>query len=497
MLNLHTHSVYSYKKSIANINDIALKSKKQGEKSFCITDYNCLKSFVKAFNIAAKNDMKFIPGCEFFVKPSDNYNVYYIKDRISFLQKEMRLKRTTKEMAVEFQKEIDSLEEKIDKNLCTDYHTVILLAKNNEGLKSLFEIYNHSKELNDDGDLYVENETIFNNKKGLICLTGGIRSEIIFYIRIGELEKAKEILNSYKDNFGFNKDTNTSNFYSTLEFQNMNRNPKGILNEVDSMNILIDISRENNVPIVCSNDVKYVNIEDRANYRLFVNILSSSENVKFYKDGCYMCTEDEIVSKMSYNFPIDAINEGLDNIKIIDSLIEDIPTPKAHELKDCADELTKLCIKGWEKLRKGTEYEKESWERFHYELEIINSRNFGQYFIKVLNIVETAFDLGILVGPSRGSGGGSEVCYLTGITHLDPLRYGLFFERFLNPGRNGFPDIDIDMASSPVAFVNSNELISTPIGDFSRDDIIETKTHGNITAGNLYLLIQKGEEIEI
>lgn len=482
MLHLHVHSVYSYKKSIAKIEDICDESIKQGEKSFCITDYGNLKSFIKAFSYAAKNDVKFIPGCEFSIKPEDKIYTKLINEKIAFIKKEMRLKRTTEEMYKNYEKEIKELE-KIN---AVDSHSVILLAKNEEGFKSLVNIFNETKEEgNEDGTYVTDRKTILNNSNGLICIFAGIKSEIIYWIRNGNNKKALECINIFKEAFG-------EDLYGGLEYQEMNRNPIGILNEVEAFNKFIKMADEIGLPLVAMNDVKYVKKESRNDYRLYVNVMSN-ENVKFYKDHCHMADEKELKDRMKKVYPNDDVEKAFDNIKIIDSKCKDIPSQKAKGLIDCSEELTKLCEEGWEKLRKNTKYEEESRKRYLYELKVINSKNFSQYFIKVLTIVKLAKKLGILIGPARGSGGGSEICYLIGITHVDPLKYGLFFERFLNPERHGFPDIDIDMATIPL----KNEKIITPIGSFDRFEIVKTKSHGDIKAIELYSLIQEGIEIEV
>lgn len=483
MLHLHTHSVYSYKKSIAKIEDICNESIRQGEKSFCITDYGSLKSFIKAFSYAAENDVKFIPGCEFLIKPNESIFSKSIDEKINFYKKEMRLKRTTNEMYAEYEKEI----EKLEKINAVDNHSVILLAKNEDGFKSLVNIFNNTKEEGtEEGVPLTSKETIFKNSDGIICLSGGIKSEALYWIRNNDEKRAIECLLEWKNVF---KD----NFYSEIEYQEMNRNPEGLLTEIEAFNKFIEISNHMNIPLVATNDVKYVKIEDRANYRLYANIMSSSkENIKFYKDHCHMPDEVELKNRMKKVYPDKDVDKAFENIKVIENLCEDIPVQKANGLTDCSDELIKLCEEGWNKLRKGTDYDEESWKRFHYELEVINSKNFSQYFIKVLTIVKLAKELGILIGPGRGSGGGSEICYLIGITHVDPLKYGLFFERFLNPERHGFPDIDIDMATIPL----KNKNIDSEIALDSDEDIVDSdEDSGEISASRNILvaeLIKRG-----
>lgn len=549
MLHLHTHSVFSYKRSIAKVEDIVRREKELGENTFCITDYDSLTSFIKAFDYAKKNDMKFIPGCEFLFRPDPSIDKNLINEEIAELNKSLRRKKTTDEEAQTAENRIKELKT-INSIEC---HSIVLLAKNENGLKSIINIFNNAKEVNE--VFYVTKEDILNNTNGVIALSGGIKSDIIYYIRNHNDKKAIELLKEYKNVFKENYNGyEIYNFYAEIEYQEMNRNPEGILTEVESFNKLINMSKGKdeysisnnipslNIPLVITNDIKYVEEKDRENYRLFVNILNNSkESIKFYKDHCHMCTEEELRNRMSGIYPKEAIEEGFKNIKYIESKCEYIKEQKANPLKDRSDELVDLCMKGWEKLRKGTEYEQASLDRLKTEFETVNGKNFSEYFIKVLNIVDLAHALEILIGPGRGSGCGSEICYLTGITHIDPLKYNLFFERFLNPERHGFPDIDLDMSTIPLNHVlkeeshkvvrlpkileklqivrklgneiNANELndivvleskndLENSLDDqeysyFDQFDLIKTKSHGTITALEIYDLVQMGEEVEV
>ncbi len=503
MLNFRTHSLYSYKLAISKIDEIIKISKKQGEDSFCISDIGSLKSFVKAFEAAKQNNMKFIPGCEFLVKPEDDIWDVKINERIAFCKKEMKLKRTTKEMYADYEKEIELLEAKNPKK----FHSVILIAKDQTGFENLMNIYNGEKIYDKDEGLYLTtNEDIISNSDGLIAIMPGYDSESAYYFERGNKEKSKEILNIYEKVF-------KSDLYCSIEANWAKRNE---IKYIDTMTNFSHFVKENNINLVCTNDSRYPTVEDRANYRLYRQIINGGDRIFFDRDNNHMVSESELKERMTTIYPIDYIEEGFNNITEIKEKIQDIHEPTAESLKDYSKELIKLCEEGWEKLRKGTEKADESIERYKYELSVINGRNFSEYFIKVLTIVKTAKKLGILVGPARGSGAGSEVCYLIGISHVDPLKYGLFFERFLNPERHGFPDIDLDLATVPLErdteenilvanmianlkekFDFSNKLISTPIGDFKPDDIIETKSHGSLTALDMFKLTNQGEEIEV
>ena len=448
MLHLHTHSVYSYKKSTAKIEDIIVESKRQGESTFCITDYGSLTSFVKAIALAEKYKMKFIPGCEIFIRPQDDYYKLSVNEEIAYVTKEMRLKRTTPEMFVSYEKRLGEL----SKVKSVDNHSLIILAKNDVGVKNLINIFSNEKEEND--AFLSTNEMIFNetnreNSDGLIILSGGINSEILYYIQIGEDAKAEDLIVKYRKIFG-------DNFYAQIEYSSCKGDING-MSEVEAMKTFITLAEKHNVPFIATNDVLYVSKGQKADYRLYRNIMTPSR-VTFNGDNNYMMEEDALKALMYAVYPKKAIDDGFANIKKIEWECEHILAPKSPGLVDCSEELIELCNKGWKKIRKGGIYSERSKKRYEYELSVINGKNFSQYFIKVRNIINLAKELGILIGPGRGSGAGSEICYLIGITAVDPLKYNLFFERFLNPSRNGMPDIDIDMASVPMGDLSvSNE----------------------------------------
>lgn len=467
MLHLHTHSVYSYKNSTASVKDIMNESKRQGEKSFCITDYGSLTSFVKALSEAEKNDMKFIPGCEFLVKPEQDVYTYEIENKISYYKKEMRLKRTTAEMYEEYDKKVKKLE-----NIhSVGEHSIVLLAKNKKGFENLVNIFNEETQEDENSQFLATNESIFNNSEGLIVLSGGFNGSIMYYIRNNRIDKAEELIVEFKEKFG-------DNFYAQIEYQSR-REIEGELNEIDSFNKLIELANKHNVKFVCTNDVTYVKESERAYYRLYKNVMSA-ERLKFDSDHHWMMDEETLKTRLNSVYPNDVVESGLKNVKEIENSCEIIKAPKANNLIDTSEQLTKMCKEGWERLRKGTDREQESKERYEFELEVINGKNFSQYFIKVLNIIQLAKELGILIGPGRGSGCGSEICYLIGITYVDPLKYGLFFERFLNPERNGFPDIDIDMASVPLG-----NNIDAESEEEDEEGVSENSASRNILVDNL------------
>ena len=445
MLNLHVNSVYSYKKAIAKIEQIAEKSLIQNETSFCITDIGSVTSFAKAFLFAKNKNMKFIPGIELEIKPIDKYNKIWVKNRINFLNKEKNLKRTTEEMYKEYEKELTQL----NKTQTLDSHSLILLAYNYEGLKNIINLFSNQEQI-EDGIFQSTNDLVEKHKEGIIVLSGSINSEVLFYIRNKEFDKARNLLEYFKNVF-------KNNFYAQLEYHSFNltesEEESGILTEVEAYNKFIDICNDLNIEFVVTNHCRYIEEKDRRNYCLFKNIYNDEIEEFNYKNNHFR-DEKDLLEEMLKVYDNKAVLSGFENIKKIENQCEKIEFPLAPSLVDCNEELERMCKEGWNKLRKGTDKEQESKERYLYELSVIKEKNFSQYFIKVKNIVDTAHNLGIIVGPGRGSGCGSELCYLLGITKVDPLEYTLFFERFLNPDRHGYPDVDLDLSSIPLSILN-------------------------------------------
>lgn len=431
MLNFNTHSHYSYKMATTDIKDIVAFAKKNNNKSFCISDLGYVTSFVKAMNLAQKEGLKFIPGYSALIKADEEVNADIVNNKIKKLENELTLKRTTEESKANILNALEHLK----KTKTATYHNLIILAKNQIGLINLFRAYSLETLEN---DIYLSsNDIVLERKEGLIFLTGGNNSEVLFYIQNGELDKAEYIMQQYKELVG-------DDYYCQIEYC-----PR----LAKEYNTMINIAKKYNIPIVASNEVFYAYPEDEDYFHIYRNIMSMPE--EHIESNHHLITEDELKSLMLTIYDEDIVKEAFYNIKVIEEKCDYIKPALAEDLVDCSKELYELCKEGWEKKRKGTKYEKESWERFHYELEVINSKNFSEYFIKVRNIVQLAKKLGILIGPGRGSGCGSEINYLIDITKVDPIKYGLYFERFLNPGRSGFPDIDLDMASSPIGYDSS------------------------------------------
>lgn len=172
---------------------------------------------------------------------------------------------------------------------------------------------------------------------------------------------------------------------------------------------------------------------------------------------------------------------------MLDLKREPLPSGGDEELRSAVED-------GWKRLRKGTNLENESLEQMEYELDLISRKGFSQYFLNVLEIMRAAWDLGVLSGPGRGSAAGSEVAYLLGITRVDPIKYHLSFSRFLSEGRTNFPDIDCDFSS---VLVRERTKVLLLGREYDETDLVQTKSHGELTAREVYDLVCAGESVEV
>ena len=448
MFNINCHSVYTYNESICKINDICEKAKNNGFKTITVTDTNSFSSLKKMAYAAKKNELKYIPGLEGKIKCDNLFNYNYLVEAEKDLNKKLNLKRAKEEDKTNWNNELNAIKYNLENNICLKAFKIIFLSKNMNGFKNLIDIFNNEEydSLNEE-NLIISDYLFAKNRGNNIVAIFTIDSELDFYINIlKNKEKAIECLNNY-----------ISSGYEIYIGLDLTR-----LDSYDRNMNLINFANENNLKIIISNDIRYINKEDRNDYRLFRNILTDRGYEKYDSDNNYYMNEyetREFFIKLGYNSNI--IDEYIENNEKLEEECEDFIFPEADKLKDCSKELEKLVIKGWEELRKGTDEEQESWDRFHYELKVINDKNFSQYFLKLMNITAAAYKNDILLGPARGSSGGCEVCYLLKIIRIDPLKYNLLFERFLNPGRQNFPDIDCDFSPLPIGFENCGNQILT------------------------------------
>ncbi|MBE3114257.1 MAG: DNA polymerase III subunit alpha [Actinobacteria bacterium] len=400
-VHLHVHSEYSLLDGATRIKKLIERACEFNMPALALTDHGVMYGAIEFYTQAKKSGIKPIIGCEVYLAPKSR------RDK---------------------QSERDKKEE-------TSYH-LILLAENNRGYQNLMRLVSLGFL---EGFYYkprVDKELLREFNEGIIALSGCIAGEIPKCIILDKTKSAKKILEEYIDIFGKN------NFF--LELQD-----SGIPDQKKVNKVLSELSSEYNIPLVATNDVHYLNKEDSKAHDVLLCIQTGSTinekgRLRFPTDEYYFKSYDQM-NELFKEFPgvlentLEIADRCNINIKFDMNLIPSFRVPDNYS----ADEyLKKLCYEGTKKRYESITNEID--RRIKKELEVIEKMGFSEYFLIVWDLIKFARNNSIRVGPGRGSAAGSIVSYLLGITDIEPLKYGLLFERFLNEERKGMPDIDID-----------------------------------------------------
>lgn len=395
--HLHVHTQYSILDGAAKIDKLIDAAIKKGMNSLAITDHGNMYGALRFFLEAKNKNIKPIIGCEVYVAPESRF-------------------------------EQGSKDEK------SSFH-LILLAKNYEGYLNLSRLTSLGYL---EGFYYrprIDKELLRKYNKGIIAMSACLGGEIPAAILNYSIEKAEKKLLEYLEIF---KD----DFY--LELMNHGMDDQVIVNKA-----LVELSKKHNVKVVATNDVHYIEKEDAEAHDLLICLntgkdLNDQDRMK-YSGQEYLKSPEE----MAALFP--GTPEAITNTKEIVDKIEEydirreiilpvFPLPEGFEKED--DYLRHLTYEGAKKRYK--EITDSIRKRLDYELSVISNMGYPGYFLIVQDLINEARNMGVLVGPGRGSAAGSAVAYCIGITNIDPIEYNLLFERFLNPERVSMPDIDID-----------------------------------------------------
>ncbi len=450
--HLHLHSEYSLLDSSGKVKNIISKAKEFGMESIAITDHGVMYGCVDFYQEAKAQGIKPILGCEVYVVP-----------------KAMTLK------AVERDNET--------------YH-LVLLVKNEKGYENLMKIVSAASI---EGFYYkprVDHDYLRNHSDGLIALSACLGGEVQKNLLNGNKERAKEAALFYKEIF---KD----GFY--LEIQNHGMEEQRKVNELN-----IQLSRELDIPLVATNDVHYIEREDSRSHDILMCIQTGKtvddENRRRYpSDQFYLKSPEEMWDMFSY------IPEALENtVKIAEQCnfdyefhVSKLPKFPVPEGVASNDYLRDTCFKGLierydvfdglvdksfsydsiMELAKENEKAKELIDRLNYELDVIEQMGYVDYFLIVWDFIRYANENGIPTGPGRGSAAGSIVAYTLGITKIDPIKYGLLFERFLNPERISMPDIDSDFC-----YERRQDVINYVVDKYGEKNVAQIITFGTMAA---------------
>ena len=430
--HLHVHTEFSLLDGSNKIKEYVSRVKELGMNSAAITDHGVMYGVIDFYREAKKQGINPILGCEVYVAPNSR-----------------------------FDREITGGDDR--------YYHLVLLAENEEGYANLTKIVSKGFV---EGYYYkprVDKELLRKYHKGIIALSACLAGEVARFLTKGLYEEAKKTALEYQEIFG------EGNFF--LELQDHGIPEQGLVNQQ-----LFKMSEETGIELVATNDVHYTYAEDAKPHDILLCIQTgkklSDENRMRYDGGQYYVKSEEEMLRL---FPY--AKQALENTqKIADRChveiefgVTKLPKYDVPDGYTSWEYLQKLCYEGLEK-RYGDPSE-ELKERLSYELETIHQMGYVDYFLIVWDFIKYAKDHGISVGPGRGSAAGSIVSYCLEITTIDPIRYQLLFERFLNPERVSMPDIDVDFC-----YERRQEVIDYVTRKYGKDCVAQIVTFGTLAA---------------
>ena len=431
-VHLHVHTEYSLLDGSNKISEYVARVKELGMDSAAITDHGVMYGVIDFYREAKKAGINPVLGCEVYVAPGSR-----------------------------FDREITGGDDR--------YYHLVLLAENNTGYANLMKIVSKGFV---DGYYYkprVDKELLRQYHEGIIALSACLAGEVQRYLARGMYEDAKEKALEYQDIFG------RGNYF--LELQDHGIPEQRLVNQR-----LLQMSEELGIELAATNDVHYTYAEDEKPHDILLCIQTgkklADENRMRYEGGQYYVKSQE---EMAALFPY--ARQAVENTqKIADRChveiefgVTKLPRYDVPDGMTSWEYLNKLCWEGLEQ-RYG-EGADENRERLKYELDTIRNMGYVDYFLIVWDFIKYARDHGIAVGPGRGSAAGSIVSYCLGITDIDPLRYQLLFERFLNPERVSMPDIDVDFC-----FERRQEVIDYVVRKYGEDRVVQIVTFGTLAA---------------
>ena len=430
--HLHVHTEYSLLDGSSKIKELTARAKELGMDSMAITDHGVMYGVIDFYRAAREVGIKPILGCEVYVAPGSR-----------------------------FDRESGAGEDR--------YYHLVLLAENNTGYKNLMKIVSKGFV---DGFYYkprVDLKLLTTYHEGIIALSACLAGEVQKYLVRGMYEEAKRSALRYHEIFG--KD----HFY--LELQDHGMPEQKMVNQG-----LLRLSQDTGLELVATNDIHYTYAEDAKAHDILLCIQTgkkvTDEDRMRYEGGQYYCKSEEEMRKL---FPY--AQEAIDNThKIaercnveIEFGVTKLPKYQVPEGFDSWTYLNHLCREGFK-----TRYPDDNGtlsRRLDYELGVIRTMGYVDYFLIVWDFINYARSQNIMVGPGRGSAAGSIVSYTLGITNIDPVRYNLLFERFLNPERVSMPDIDVDFC-----YERRQEVIDYVVRKYGKDQVVQIVTFGTLAA---------------
>ena len=430
-VHLHVHTEYSLLDGACRIDRMFDRLKELGQTAIAITDHGVMYGCVDFYKAAKKAGVKPIIGCEVYVATRSRF------DKVN----------------------------RIDGS-----NHLVLLCKNETGYKNLIKLVSAGFIEGFYSKPRVDKELLEQHHEGLVCLSACLAGEIPQALLAGDYEKAKAAALYFNDLFG------QGNFY--IEIQD-----HGIDAQQQILPLLIRLARETGIPLVATNDAHYLRKEDSKMQSILICIqtgktVQDADKLEFETDEFYLKSTEEMYDLFSI-----APDACENTVKIAEMCnfdfefgVTKLPYFEAPDGMDNQVYFEKLCREGLVR-RYGDGVTDEMRERLEYEIDVIRRMGYTNYYLIVFDFINYAKQQGIPVGPGRGSGAGSLAAYCVGITNIDPIRYNLLFERFLNPERVSMPDFDVDFC-----YERRQEVIDYVNEKYGHDHVAQIITFGTMAA---------------
>ncbi len=429
--HLHLHTEYSLLDGACRIKKLIPRVKELGQTAVAITDHGAMYGVIDFYREANKYGIKPVIGCEVYVANRSRFSKEHLMD--------------------------------------WSYH-LVLLCENNTGYKNLIKLVSAGFTEGFYKKPRVDKELLKKHHEGLIALSACLAGEIPRNLTQNDYETAKKAALEYREIFGEN------NYF--IEIQD-----HGLADQKRILPNLIKLSKETGIPLVATNDCHYINKDDAKMQNVLVCIgtnhtVNEDNDMAFETEEFYVKSEEEMRESFSF------VPEAIDNTQKIADRCNmtfefghtKLPAFEVPDGRDNVEYFESMCREGLYR-RYGENPGPELWERLNYELGVIERMGYVNYYLIVHDFINYAKSVGIPVGPGRGSGAGSICAYCIGITDIDPIKYHLLFERFLNPERVSMPDFDIDFC-----YERRQEVIEYVNRKYGEDHVAQIITFGTLAA---------------
>ena len=429
--HLHLHTEYSLLDGACRIKKLIPRVKELGQTAVAITDHGAMYGVIDFYREANKYGIKPVIGCEVYVANRSRFSKEHMMD--------------------------------------WSYH-LVLLCENNTGYKNLIKLVSSGFTEGFYKKPRVDKELLKKHHEGLIALSACLAGEIPRNLTQNDYETAKKVALEYRDIFGEN------NYF--IEIQD-----HGLADQKRILPNLIKLSKETGIPLVATNDCHYINKDDAKMQNVLICIgtnhtVNEDNDMAFETDEFYVKSEEEMREIFSF------VPEAIENTQKIADRCNmtfefghtKLPAFEVPDGRDNVEYFESMCKEGLYR-RYGENPDPELWERLNYELGVIKRMGYVNYYLIVHDFINYAKSVGIPVGPGRGSGAGSICAYCIGITDIDPIKYHLLFERFLNPERVSMPDFDIDFC-----YERRQEVIEYVNRKYGEDHVAQIITFGTLAA---------------